>query len=81
MATIIEQLSRAKTYVNPAYQIACEIQEMQEAGCTWADVQAISKKIDAALSQGRNEDRAINNALAVLEEAEAIPAIIVPIGF
>lgn len=81
MATIIEQFAAAAPYENPAYRIACEIAAMQERGAAWAEVKAISKQIDTALSAGRNEDNAISKAVAVLEESEAVALQTVPVGF
>ncbi len=81
MATIIEQLNSAAPYENPAYKIAVEIAAMQDRGASWAEVKAISQQIDTALSAGRNEDRALHQALTVLEESEPVALKTVPVGF
>lgn len=81
MTTILDQLNNAPAWENPAYTLACEIAAMQDAGASWADVKAIGKQIDDAITKGRSEDRAIAEALAVLAEAEAVALATVPLGF
>ncbi len=79
--TIIDQLDAASAWENPAYALACQLAGLQNAGASWADVKAISKQIDDALAKGRSQDRAVAEALAGLQEAEAVALPTVPLGF
>lgn len=81
MATIIEQLSTAPAWENPAYSLAVGLASLPERGVSWAEVERRAREIDAALSGGRSEDRAILEAMHTLDDAEALAVSIVPLGF
>lgn len=79
---LIEKLSRAPEYVNPAIRLAAELQRAELAGDSEAIARAVrTGELERAVAAGERQGRAVHRALIALSRANPVPSKVAPEGF
>jgi hypothetical protein len=79
---VLDVLSRADEYVNPAVKLAEAIQRAELNGDGEAFVESLrTGEMARAVAAGEREGRAVHQAVVALAYAQPVPSLVVPEGF
>jgi hypothetical protein len=79
---VIESLKAAPAYVNPAIELAVEVQQLELRGYR-EDLEKLLRgpHVETAIVAGEKEGRAVMHALAMCAQAPPVASKTVPVGF
>ena len=79
---LIDKLSRAPEYVNPAIKLAADLQRAELEGDSEAIARAVrTGDLERAVAAGERQGRAVHRALIALSHANPVPSKVAPEGF